>query len=50
MVDEILRQMSAEFDALYAAVGRPSPPPERLLRAQLLQLCDSVRNERLLME
>ena len=37
-VDEILREMTREFDALYAQHGRPSIPPERLLRAQLLQL------------
>jgi transposase len=49
-VDEILREMSAEFDTLYAAVGRPSIPPERLLRAQLLQIFYSIRSERLLME
>jgi transposase len=35
-VDEILAQMSARFDRLYAACGRPSIPPERLLRALLL--------------
>jgi transposase len=35
---------------LYAAVGRPSIPPERLLRAQLRQLFYSIRSERLLME
>jgi transposase len=34
LVDEILRDMSREFDGLYARVGRPSIPPERLLRAQ----------------
>ena len=39
-----------EFDGLYAAVGRPSIPPERLLRAQLLQIFYSIRSERLLME
>jgi len=50
LVDEILDQMSPEFDRLYAAVGRPSIPPERLLRAQLLQVFYSVRSERLLME
>jgi transposase len=50
MVDELLRTMSPDFDALYAAVGRPSIPPERLLRAQLLQFFYSVRSERLLME
>jgi transposase len=50
MVDEVLREMSPEFDRLYAAVGRPSVPPERLLRALLLQLFYTVRSERLLME
>jgi transposase len=42
--------MSREFDRLYATVGRPSVPPERLLRAQLLQIFYSIRSERLLME
>jgi transposase len=50
LVDDILREMSREFDRLYAAVGRPSIPPERLLRAQLLQIFYSIRSERLLME
>lgn len=50
LVDEILREMSREFDKLYATVGRPSIPPERLLRAQLLQIFYSIRSERLLME
>lgn len=50
LVDEILRDMSREFDRLYASVGRPSIPPERLLRAQLLQIFYSIRSERLLME
>jgi transposase len=50
LVDEILRDMSREFDGLYAQVGRPSIPPERLLRAQLLQIFYSIRSERLLME
>lgn len=49
-VDALLREMSPDFDRLYATVGRPSIPPERLLRAQLLQLFYSVRSERLLME
>jgi transposase len=35
---------------MYAKVGRPSIPPEQLLRAQLLQMLYSVRSERLLME
>lgn len=50
LVDEILREMSREFDRLYSTVGRPSIPPERLLRAQLLQVFYSIRSERLLME
>jgi transposase len=50
LVDDVLREMSREFDGLYARVGRPSVPPERLLRAQLLQIFYSIRSERLLME
>jgi transposase len=50
LVDEVLRDMSREFDGLYALVGRPSIPPERLLRAQFLQIFYSIRSERLLME
>jgi transposase len=50
LVDDVLREMSREFDRLYSDVGRPSIPPERLLRAQLLQIFYSIRSERLLME
>src|SRR6201996_6087653 len=50
MTDEILERMSPLFDAMYATTGRPSIPPEKLLRAQLLQMLYSVRSERLLME
>ena len=50
VVDAVLAEMSKEFDALYAKVGRPSIPPERLFRALLLQVFYSVRSERLLME
>ena len=50
MTDEILSNMSALFDAMYAQCGRPSIPPEKLLRAHLLQMLYSVRSERLLME
>src|SRR6059058_719920 len=50
MVDEVLTQLSRRFDAMYALVGRPSIPPEKLLRAQLLQMLYSIRSERLLME
>jgi transposase len=50
MTDEILNSMSPLFGAMYADFGRPSIPPEKLLRAQLLQMLYSVRSERLLME
>ena len=50
LVDEIFRAMGKEFDGLYAKTGRPSIPPERLLRALLLQIFYSVRSERMLME
>jgi len=50
MVDKVLKQLSRRFDAMYAKVGRPSIPPEQLLRAQLLQMLYSIRSERLLME
>jgi|SRR5690348_9555084 len=50
LADRVLGTMSEEFDAAYACTGRPSIPPERLLRALLLQIFYSVRSERLLME
>src|SRR2546427_4993294 len=50
MVDEVLTQLSRRFDRMYTRVGRPSIPPEKLLRAQLLQMLYSIRSERLLME
>lgn len=50
LVEAVLGKMSAEFDGLYAVVGRPSIPPERLLRALLLQVFYSIRSERLLLE
>jgi transposase len=50
MVDGALRQMSARFDEIYPEDGRRSIPPERLLRALLLQMLYSVRSERMLME
>jgi transposase len=50
MVDEVLARMSRRFDGMYATMGRPSIAPEKLLRAQLLQLLYSIRSERLLME
>jgi transposase len=50
MVDEVLAQLSRRFSTMYARVGRPSIAPEKLLRAQLLQMLYSIRSERLLME
>ena len=50
LVDAVLAELSPSFAALYARVGRPSVPPERLLRALLLQAFYTVRSERLLME
>jgi transposase len=50
MTDAALKAMSERFDAMYAKIGRPSIPPEKLLRAQLIQMLYSVRSERLLME
>ena len=50
MVDEVLSRLSRRFDTMYAKVGRPSIAPEKLLRAQLLQMLYSIRSERLLME
>jgi transposase len=50
IVDEGLAALSAEFEKLYAKLGRPSIAPEKLLRALLLQAFYSVRSERQLME
>ena len=50
MVDKVLKELSPEFDKMYSKVGRPSIPPEQLLRALLLQMLYSVRSERLLVE
>src|SRR6185437_13029358 len=50
MADEALTNMSKRFDTMYARTGRPSIPPEKLLRAQLIQMLYSIRSERLLME
>jgi len=50
MVDAVLVELSPQFHRLYSRVGRPSIPPEQLLRALLLQILYSVRSERLLME
>lgn len=50
LVDAALIELSPTFEALYARVGRPSIPPERLLRALLLQAFYTIRSEQLLME
>ena len=50
VVDALLATMSAEFGAVYATGGRPSVPPEMLLKALLLQILFSIRSERLLVE
>ena len=50
MADEALKALSVDFDGMYSAFGRPSIPPEKLLRALLLQVLYTVRSERMLME
>ncbi|MGI8843526.1 MAG: IS5 family transposase [Gemmatimonadaceae bacterium] len=50
LVDPVLAEMSPRFDAVYASAGRPSIPPEQLLRALLLQVLYTIRSERQLME
>lgn len=50
LLDEALSGMSRDFDRVYASEGRPSIPPERLIRASTLQVLYSIRSERLLCE
>jgi len=50
MTDEVFATLSPRFTKMYSAIGRPSIPPEQLLRALLLQYLYTVRSERLLME
>jgi transposase len=50
LVDQALEKLSKDFDGLYSRTGRPSIPPEQLLRALLLQIFFSVRSERQLVE
>jgi transposase len=50
MVNRALRELSGEFQAMYARDGRPSIPPEKLLRALLLQILYTIRSARQLME
>ena len=50
LVNPILAALSPRFQTLYSTMGRPSIPPERLLRALLLQILFTIRSERQLME
>jgi len=50
LVNNALDRLQGDFAALYSGLGRPSIPPERLLRAMLLQAFYSIRSERQLME
>src|SRR5438093_8457100 len=50
MTDHILAKLSQKFAHMYSTIGRPSIPPEKLLRALLLQVLYTIRSERLLME
>jgi transposase len=50
LADAALKELSPVFDAMYSVVGRPSIPPERLLKSSLLMALYSVRSERLFCE
>ena len=50
LTDKILGQLGELFEQMYSRMGRPSIPPEKLLRALLLQILYTVRSERMLME
>lgn len=50
LTDQVLARLSPQFTAMYSRIGRPSIPPEQLLRALLIQSLYSIRSERLLME
>ena len=50
MVNQALNELWHDFEAMYAKEGRPSIPPEKLLRALLLQALYTIRSERMLME
>jgi transposase len=50
VTDNVLKDLSRAFTAMYSKVGRPSVPPEQILRALLLQVLYTVRSERMLME
>jgi transposase len=46
LVDEVLAELDSEFDAMYSRIGRPSIPPEQLLKASVLMALYSMRSER----
>jgi transposase len=50
LVDQVLERLSPEFDKIYSRTGRPSVPPEQLLKALLLQVVFSIRSELQLVE
>jgi transposase len=50
MANQALKELSKDFSQMYAPTGRPSIPPEKLIRALLVQVLYSIRSERLLME
>jgi transposase len=50
IVDSILKEMEGDFNKLYSHIGRPSIPPEMLLKALFLQILYGIRSERLLLE
>lgn len=50
IVNDALTALSGEFQAIYSDIGRPSIPPEKLLRTLLLQVFHGIRSERQMME
>lgn len=50
LTDDVLNQLSRAFARMYSKIGRPSVPPEQILRALLLQVWYTIRSERMLME
>ena len=50
ITDRVLKELSRVFGQMYARLGRPSIPPEKLLRALLLQILYTIKSERMLME
>jgi len=50
VTDRVLAELSPRFERMYSEIGRPSIPPEQLVRALVLQTLYLVRSERLLME